>query len=377
MMLSTNPTYSFSDPVVPAGDGSISDLNSATGSFTYTAPDATFTGTVPVQYTVSDGTNSTTGDSVDRRRPSRHAARRRHRARSPEHVTLTILNLTGAVQDIAKSPTYTFSDLRVVDGGGAVPAAGFDDSSTGVFHLHATHCGYSPAGPHRIFGQRRHEHRQRDRDHPARGDRRQLRQLQRLAKRPVDPPRPRGPNHRRRKQSDVTFSSPTVPARRRHGRVHRHEPRASSATLRPVRHSPARFPVEYTVSDGTNSTSGVLNLTVAPLITSPLLIPVALQTAADGCAQSGGQRQCPGHRGQSVVHLLEPDRSRPATARSSSPTRPRAHSHTPRLRPHSSASCRSRTPSRTAQQHRDGKRRHQCRTDDPAQKRRPDHGGGG
>jgi hypothetical protein len=60
--VSTNPSYTFSNPIVPAGDGTISNLNAATGSFTYTAASATFTGVVPVQYTVSDGTNSTTGD---------------------------------------------------------------------------------------------------------------------------------------------------------------------------------------------------------------------------------------------------------------------------------------------------------------------------
>ena len=57
-----NPTYTFSKPVVAPGDGTVSNLDPATGDFTYTAPDAAFTGIVPVNYTVSDGTNSTTGN---------------------------------------------------------------------------------------------------------------------------------------------------------------------------------------------------------------------------------------------------------------------------------------------------------------------------
>ena len=43
-------------------------------------------------------------------------------------------------------------------------------------------------------------------------------------------------------------------------------------------------PIQYTVSDGTNTTAGVLDLDVAPLVTSPLLVPVALQTQATDIA---------------------------------------------------------------------------------------------
>ena len=48
-------------------------------------------------------------------------------------VSLTILNLTDAVHDVTSGATFTFSDLRVIDGGGSVPAAGFDDASVGAF----------------------------------------------------------------------------------------------------------------------------------------------------------------------------------------------------------------------------------------------------
>ena len=59
--VATNPSYTFSNPIVPSGDGAISALDPATGSFTFTAPNASFQGVVPAQYTVSDGTNITTG----------------------------------------------------------------------------------------------------------------------------------------------------------------------------------------------------------------------------------------------------------------------------------------------------------------------------
>lgn len=129
----TNPSYLFSNPTVPAGDGTISNLSASTGSFTYTAPSATFTGVVPVQYSVSDNTNSTTGNVSIVVAPLVTQPVTVTELDHQSTVSLTILNLTGAVQDISKSATYTFSDLRVIDGKGSVPAAGFDDSSLGAF----------------------------------------------------------------------------------------------------------------------------------------------------------------------------------------------------------------------------------------------------
>ena len=192
-------------------------------------------------------------------------------------VSLTILNLTGAVQDISNNATYTFSDLRVVDGGGSVPAAGFDDSSVGAF----TYTLPSPASPRPVhIGYSVSDGTNTANGivtiqlvgivaNPANFSVLQNTQstLPALAGRIIDV------------ESDptFTFSSPSVPAG--DGTVEFTDTTKGILGYTPPNSTfTGTFPVQYTVSDGTNSTSGVLNLTVAPLITSPLLIPVALQT---------------------------------------------------------------------------------------------------
>ena len=149
--VSTNPSYAFSNPIIPAGDGAISNLNPATGSFTFTAPDSTFTGQVPVQYSVSDGTSSTVGDVSIVVGPLVTQPVTVTELDHQSTVSLTILNLTGAVEDISNNATYTFSNLGVVDGGGSIASKSFDNSSAGAFTYtlpgtpspHAVHIGYS------------------------------------------------------------------------------------------------------------------------------------------------------------------------------------------------------------------------------------------
>ena len=103
-----------------------------------------------------------------------------------------------------------------------------------------------------------------------------------------------------------TFSSPTVPPG--DGTVE-----FTDATKGILSYSPpsatftGTFPVQYTVSDGTNSTTGVLNLTVAPLVTSPLLIPAALQTRPTDVPSLVASGQRSGHRERSNVHVFQPD----------------------------------------------------------------------
>ena len=99
----------------------------------YTAPNATFAGAVPVQYTVSDGTNSTTGNVSIVVEPLVTQPVTVTELDHQNSVSLTILNLADAVQDVNASASYSFTDLRVIDGGGSVPAAGFDDPATGAF----------------------------------------------------------------------------------------------------------------------------------------------------------------------------------------------------------------------------------------------------
>jgi hypothetical protein len=275
--VTANASFTFSNPVLPAGDGSVTDLSATTGSFTYTAPSASFTGSVTVQYTVSDGTNSTTGSVLVVVAPLITEPVTVTELDKQSTVSLTILNLTGAVQDIATSPTYTFSNLRVIDGGGSIPSKAFDDATTGSF-IYALPANATPRPVHIGFTVS-------DGTNSANGvvtiqlvgivaNAANFSVLQNapstlpaLAGRIVDVAT----------TPTFTFSAPTLPAG--DGAISFKD--ATTGVLSYTPPSPTfagTFPVAYKVSDGTNSTAGVLNLTVGPLITNPLLIPGALQT---------------------------------------------------------------------------------------------------
>jgi hypothetical protein len=273
----TNASYTFSNPVVPVGDGTISNLNAVTGSFTYTASSAAFTGVVPVQYTVSDGTNSTTGDVSIVVAPLVTQPVTVTELYHQTSISLTILNLTGAVRDVASNADYTFSSLRIVDGGGSIPAKGFDDASIGVFSYNLpsnatprpVHIGYTVS----------------DGTNSANG----IVTIQLVGivansasfsvvqNTPSTLPALDGRIIDAKSKPTFTFSSPSVPTG--DGTVQFTD--ASQGILRyipPDANFTGTLPIQYTIRDGTNSTSGVLNLTVAPLITNPFLISVALQT---------------------------------------------------------------------------------------------------
>jgi len=272
-----NPLYTFSNAIIAAGDGTISNLNAVTGSFTYTAPSSTFTGVVPVRYSVSDGPNSTTGNVSIVVAPLVTQPVTVTELDHQSTVSLTILNLTGAVQDISTNATYTFSDPRVADGGGSVAAKGFDDSLVGAF----TYTLPSPASP----GPVHIEYSVSDGTNTANGVVTiQLAAIEAnpanfavLQNTPSTLPALEGRIIDVNSNPTFTFSSPTVP--KGDGTI-----RFTDATNGILGYAPPNstftgtFPVQYAVSDGTNSTSGVLILTVAPLTTTPLLIPVALQT---------------------------------------------------------------------------------------------------
>jgi len=272
-----NSIYTFSNPIIPAGDGTISNLDPATGSFTYTAPDATFTGVVPVLYTVSDGTNSTPGDVSIVVAPLVTQPVTVAELDHQSTVSLTILRLTGAVQDISSNASYTFSSLRIVDGGGSIASQGFDDSSVGAF----TYKLPSPASP----GPVHIEYSVTDGTNSANGV--VTIQLVGIEANPANftvlentqatLPALNGRIIDVTSNSTFTFSGPSVPAG--DGTVQFTDTTKGILAYTPP--DPAfsgTFPVQYIVSDGTNSTSEVLNLTVAPLVTIPLLIPAALQT---------------------------------------------------------------------------------------------------
>ncbi len=275
--VAAKPAYTFSNPIIAAGEGTISNLDSATGAFDYTAPSATFTGVVPVVYTVSDGTNSTTGDVSIVVAPLVTQPDTVTELDHQSTISLTILDLAGAVQDIASKPTYTFSDLRIVDGGGSIATGGFDDPTVGAF----TYTLPSAATPHPVHI----EYSVSDGTNTANGTvtiqlvgiEANAANFTVLQNTQATLPALDGRIIDAQSSPTFTFSSPTVPAD--DGTV-----QFTDTTMGVLGYTPPNatftgtFPVQYTVSDGTNSTSGVLNLTVAPLITIPLLIPVALQT---------------------------------------------------------------------------------------------------
>ena len=273
----THPSYTFSNSMIAAGEGNITNLNPATGAFTYTAPDSTFSGVVPVRYSVSDGTNSTSGSVTIVVAPLVTQPVTVTELERQTSVSLEILNLTGAVQDSSSKPTYSFSSLRVLDGGGSIADGGFTDSTTGAFTYnlpasatpHPVHIGYTVGdGTHTANGI---VTLQLVGIEAATANFAVLQNtestLPALVGRVVDV----------KSTPAFTFSSPSVPPG--DGTVV-----FTDAAKGVLSYSPpsatftGTFPVQYTVSDGTNATTGVLNLSVAALVTSPFLIPAALQT---------------------------------------------------------------------------------------------------
>jgi hypothetical protein len=269
--------YTFSNAIIPSGQGTVSHLEPTTGSFTYTAPSATFTGVVSVLYTVSDGPNSTTGEATVVVEPLVTQPVSVTELDRRSSVTLRITDLASAVQDVSSNPAYMFSNLRVADGGGSVPTAGFDDPTTGTF----TYTLPTSASPSTVHI----EYSVTDGTNSANGV--VTIQLAAIVANPArysvleNSPSTLPPLAGR--INDVlsnpvlTFSGATVPAGEgtaqftdtSQGVLSYTPPSATFAGL---------VPVQYTVSDGTSTTTGVLDLTVGPLITSPLLVPVALQT---------------------------------------------------------------------------------------------------
>ncbi len=270
-------SYLFANILITSGDGTVSDLDSSTGSFTYRAPDATFIGDVTVQYSVSDGTNSTYGEVSIVVAPLITQPVIVTELDHQSSVSLTIMNLVGAVQDVSDKPSYTFSNLRLLDGGGSVAAAGFADSSVGAFTYnlaasaspHPVHIGYSVS----------------DGKNSANG----VVTLQLvgievssanfavLQNATSTLPALNGRILDVKSSPTFAFSSPSVPPG--DGTVVFTDAAKGILSYSPPSSTfSGTFPIEYSLTDGTNVTSGEVDLTVAPLVTSPLLIPVAVQT---------------------------------------------------------------------------------------------------
>ena len=137
------------------------------------------------------------------------------------------------------------------------------------------------------------------------------------------------------------------------------------------------FPIQYTVSDGTNSTSGVLNLTVAPLITSPLLIPVALQTQptnVPSLVASGNVQDIASNPSYTFSNLIVAPGDGMVQLTSATTG---ALTYTPPSASFFGLVQVTYTVTDGANNSATGNVVHQCRTDDPAKERRPDPGGGG
>jgi hypothetical protein len=270
-------TYTFSDPILAAADGTISDLNPATGSFKYTAPSAAFRGEATVRYTVSDGANSTTGVATIVVAPLVTEPITVTELDHQTSVSLVIQNLPSAVQDVASNPTYTFSNLRISDGAGSLPASAFDDSSVGAF----TYRLPSPASPGPVHV----EYSVSDGTNTANGvvtielvaivaNSARYNVLQGASS---TLPALAGRIDDVNSAPKLTFSNPSAPAG--DGSVQFMD--AAQGILRytpPSSTFKGNVSVQYTVSDGTNSTTGVLNIDVAPLVTIPYVVPEALQT---------------------------------------------------------------------------------------------------
>src|SRR5262249_32725325 len=116
--VSSNLMLTFSGPTVPTGDGTVQFTDTSQGILSYTPPNATFTGLVPVRYTVSDGTNTTTGVLNLDVSPLFATPLLIPVALQTEPTIIPSLVASQNVQDIASNPSYTFSSLMVPTGDG-------------------------------------------------------------------------------------------------------------------------------------------------------------------------------------------------------------------------------------------------------------------
>ena len=138
-------------------------------------PDAAFTGVVPVQYSVSDGTNSTTGDVSIVVEPLVTQPVTVTELDHQKSVSLTILNLDQTpCKTSTRAQLYLFQPRRH-RWRGLGPRDRLCQRGGRRIHLHPAERGNSPSGAYRLYGQRRHKHRQWHRDAPACGDRCRLR----------------------------------------------------------------------------------------------------------------------------------------------------------------------------------------------------------
>ena len=109
----SDPTFTFSSPSVPAGDGTVKFTDTAQGILSYDPPNPTFTGSFPVQYTVGDGTNSTSGvlnlASSLHHKPVTHSNSLANTVNRVSYQSCSQWQCPGH----RAAPSYTFSNLIV------------------------------------------------------------------------------------------------------------------------------------------------------------------------------------------------------------------------------------------------------------------------
>jgi hypothetical protein len=124
-----DPALTFFSPTLPAGDGTVQFSSTSQGILSYTPPSATFSGLVPIQYSVSDGTNTTTGVLNLDVAPLITSPLLLPVALQTQPTIVPSLVASQNVQDIASNPSYTFSNLELPIGDGM---AVFTSTATGA-----------------------------------------------------------------------------------------------------------------------------------------------------------------------------------------------------------------------------------------------------
>ena len=112
--------FTFSSPTLPSGDGTVQFTDPVRGIITYTPPNSTYSGTFPVQYKVTDGTYSTIGVVSLSVAPLITTPLLIPVALQTQPTNVPSLVASGNVQDIASTPSYTFTATTVPFGDGSV-----------------------------------------------------------------------------------------------------------------------------------------------------------------------------------------------------------------------------------------------------------------
>ncbi len=124
----TNPSLTFTIPSTSDKGGSISNIDTSKGTFTYTPSSSTFTGTDTLTYTVKDNTDNASSSAVVTFRVASLIANAD--SASILEGSSKIVNLSSDIQDTTANPTLQFSIPSTSADGGAITGI---DTSKGIF----------------------------------------------------------------------------------------------------------------------------------------------------------------------------------------------------------------------------------------------------